>query len=92
MYTPTIRFKLSKNSIYCIPNIALALLGGEFVDIMGVNISALIFALLLIVGSVLVAISSGFWGMLWGRLVFGIGGECMMVCQSKILTEVLALI
>ena len=75
-------------SIYCIPNIFLALIGGEFVDTLGTSVSAFVFALLTVLGSALVAISDGFWPMFWGRLVFGIGGECTMVCQSRILTEV----
>jgi len=75
-------------SIYCIPNIFLALVGGEFVDTLGANVSAVVFAVLTVLGSALVAMSDGFWPMFWGRLVFGIGGECTMVCQSRILTEV----
>lgn len=86
-------------SVYSYPNIILPLIGGILIDKIGINFSIIMFSLLLVVGQGIFAIS-GFVGVadpgnigtafviaIIGRVVFGLGGESLSVCQSTIVSR-----
>lgn len=76
-------------SIYSLPNTVLPLFGGILIDKIGVKISLIIFTTLLTLGQLIFAIggsAESLWIMLLGRFVFGLGGECMTVSQSAIVS------
>ncbi|KAF9583166.1 hypothetical protein BGW38_010118 [Lunasporangiospora selenospora] len=77
-------------SVYSFPNIILPLLGGVLIDRLSVSLMLVIFSVLICVGTAIFAIGVSFkaiWVMILGRLVFGIGGECLEVAQAKITTD-----
>src|SRR5262245_12242614 len=67
------------NAIYSLPNIVLVLVGGIIVDRFGTHLSTLIFAIICAIGALVTAISPLFPVMAFGRLLFGIGAESMIV-------------
>jgi len=75
-------------SIYSIPNTILPLIGGVFIDRVGVNICLIIFTIALLAGQLLCAygIAKGSYELtLAGRLLFGLGGETQGVAVSALL-------
>lgn len=74
-------------SIYSLPNIVLPLFGGLIIDRIGVRVALAFFPVILIIGQTIVTIGAakGSYGvMLAGRVVFGLGGECLGVSQSSV--------
>ena len=74
--------------MYSFPNIILPFFGGNLVDKIGVRFGIFIFSFILIVGQggnkiYLVFTLGGyyeiFYLMLTGRIIFGLGGECLGV-------------
>jgi len=77
-------------TVYSIPNVALPLLGGYFVDKWGPTFCMIGYSLCLCLGQALFAIGldQKSWAiMLLGRMVFGLGGESICVANSTLLTE-----
>ena len=77
-------------SVYSFPNIILPLLGGFFVDYVGVRIGIVIFATLICAGQAVFALgcSAGlYWLAIVGRIIFGFGGESLTVTQSAIVSK-----
>lgn len=77
-------------SVYSAPNIILPLVGGILVDRLGPNITLGAFSSLVCIGSSIFALGVStrtFPLMLFGRLIFGLGGESLEVAQAKITTE-----
>ncbi|CAD8150885.1 unnamed protein product [Paramecium octaurelia] len=75
---------------YSMPNVILPLLGGLFIDAIGIRLAMVGFFAILIVGQFLCyisAVSGNFTIMLIGRLVFGLGGENCVVAQSYIVSK-----
>jgi len=69
-------------TLYSLPNIVLALVGGLFIDKIGIRISMMFFSFLTIIGQVFVTLGAAhlsFPGLLVGRLLFGIGEESLIV-------------
>lgn len=86
-------------SVYSYPNIILPLIGGVIIDKIGINFAIIFFSLLLVIGQGVFAIS-GFIGQanpgnsgtafvvaIVGRVIFGLGGESLSVCQSTIVSR-----
>lgn len=76
--------------VYAVPNTVLPLLGGIFLDKIGIRIGLLLFTSILTVGQFVYAIGGTknvYWVMLAGRVIFGLGGECMSVGQSAIIAN-----
>ena len=86
-------------SVYSYPNVILPLIGGVLIDKIGINFSIILFSSLLVLGQGIFAIS-GFVGesnngegntafiiAIIGRVVFGLGGESLNVCQSTIVSR-----
>lgn len=77
-------------SLYSFPNILLPLFCGIMMDRIGLKVSVMILATFVLIGSIIV-----WWGcatvswplMLFGRALFGIGGESLQVAQSALLVQ-----
>eukprot|EP00826_Nyctotherus_ovalis_P010766 TRINITY_DN12820_c0_g3_i1.p1 TRINITY_DN12820_c0_g3~~TRINITY_DN12820_c0_g3_i1.p1 ORF type:complete len:405 (+),score=80.10 TRINITY_DN12820_c0_g3_i1:92-1306(+) len=81
-------------SLYSLPNIAIPLFGGFFIDRLGKKNGILVFASIVAVGQFFFAVSThavtankgfGHFLALFGRFVFGLGGESLSVTQSALL-------
>lgn len=76
--------------VYSTPNTVLPLFGGVFLDVIGIRIGLLLFTTILTIGQFIYGIggiTNTYWLMLVGRVVFGLGGECMSVAQSAIISQ-----
>lgn len=73
-------------SVYSYPNTVLAVLGGILIDrFLGLRRAMLLFATLVMVGSVIFCIgtvTTTYWLLIVGRVIFGLGGESLSVSQS----------
>ncbi|XP_023663084.2 lysosomal dipeptide transporter MFSD1 isoform X1 [Paramormyrops kingsleyae] len=71
---------------YSWPNVVLCFLGGFLLDrVFGIRLGTVIFSILVCVGQVIFAagaLFNAFWLMVFGRFVFGIGGESLAVAQN----------
>jgi len=69
-------------TVYSLPNMILPILGGIFLDKIGIRTGLVLFAFILSVGQFIFMIG-GYQGnyneMLFGRFIFGMGGESMAV-------------
>lgn len=77
-------------TLYAAPNAIIPLFGGGLVDLVGVCPSLLACTILLNLGQVIVAIgfTSRSWGLiLFGRFVFALGGENLIVASSALLAD-----
>src|SRR3989339_1546595 len=63
------------NAIYSFPNIIMVLVGGLLIDRIGTKTSVLIFTALIMIGSIVTALTGNIWMMSAGRLIFGLGAE-----------------
>jgi MFS family permease len=75
------------NAIYSLPNIVMVLIGGILVDRFGTRKAILLFAGLCTLGAVLTAVSSSFYVMAAGRLLFGLGSESLIVAVTTALGQ-----
>jgi len=76
-------------TVYSMPNMVLPIFGGLFLDRIGIRAGLLLFTCILTVGQ-FVFMMGGYqhsysW-MIAGRVIFGMGGECMCVAQSAIVS------
>jgi len=67
------------NAIYSLPNIIMVLIGGIIIDRIGVKKGTLLFGALCFAGAVITASSGTLAVMAFGRLVFGVGAESLIV-------------
>ncbi|WP_404710058.1 MFS transporter [Sphingomonas sp. MMS24-J13] len=67
------------NAMIGLPNIPLSLVGGLLIDRFGASRAAVLFAGFCFVGAVLTAIGEPFGLMVFGRLLFGIGQETLLI-------------
>jgi MFS family permease len=72
-------------AIYSAPNIVMVLIGGVLVDRFGTRQATTAFTAICLVGALLSAVSGTFWIMALGRLIFGLGGESMIVAVTAVL-------
>lgn len=72
-------------AIYSAPNIVMVLIGGLLVDRFGARQATAGFTAVCLVGALLSAVSGTFWIMALGRLIFGLGGESMIVAVTAVL-------
>lgn len=76
--------------VYSFPNMILPLLGGVFLDKIGIKIGLMMFTIILTIGQLVFAFgvsTETYWLALVGRFIFGLGGECMTVAQSTIVSQ-----
>eukprot|EP01095_Lingulamoeba_sp_RSL-Kostka_P015918 TRINITY_DN750_c0_g1_i1.p1 TRINITY_DN750_c0_g1~~TRINITY_DN750_c0_g1_i1.p1 ORF type:complete len:577 (+),score=200.66 TRINITY_DN750_c0_g1_i1:127-1857(+) len=73
-------------SVYSVPNVILAFFGGYIVDrFTGVRVGSLLFCGLVFIGQFIFSLGIQFeyyWVCVFGRFVFGLGGESLTVSQS----------
>jgi MFS family permease len=77
-------------SVYSMPNIVLPFIGGYMVMKMGVRSTYILFAGLVMIGQFICAFGcqySSIKTMLFGRVIFGLGGECLNICQNAIIVK-----
>ena len=77
-------------TLYAAPNIILPFFGGYFVDSFGVCICLLVFTSLIAVGQVVVTLGFLFksWPLIFfGRFIFALGGENLIVANSALLAD-----
>lgn len=75
------------NAIYSFPNIIMVLIGGLLIDRIGTKTSVTIFTALIMLGSIVTAITGNIWLMSIGRLLFGLGAESMIVAITTIIAR-----
>lgn len=75
------------NAIYSFPNIIMVLIGGLLIDRIGTRISVVIFTSLIMLGSIITAVTGNIWIMSSGRLIFGLGAESMIVAITTIIAR-----
>lgn len=75
-------------SYYSLPNLfMMVLLGGILLDKIGIRKAGTLFATLCAVGVFMTAAGSTLQIMLWGRLVYGIGSESLIITMDKVLSK-----
>lgn len=77
-------------SVYSMPNIILPFIGGYMVMKFGVRSTYLLFSGLVMLGQFICAIGCQYSSMnmmLAGRVVFGLGGECLNISQNAIIVK-----
>ena len=76
-------------TVYSLPNMVLPIFGGLFLDRIGIRSGLLLFTFILTLGQ-FVFMMGGYQHnynvMITGRVIFGMGGECMGVAQSSIIS------
>src|SRR5262245_24199948 len=75
------------NAIYSFPNIVMVLVGGIIIDRFGARITTIVFAIICTLGAVITAASPSFPIMAFGRLIFGLGAETLIVAVTVILGQ-----
>jgi MFS family permease len=76
-------------TVYSIPNVALPLFGGMFLDKIGIRVGLMLFTVTVLAGQCVFMMggyAANYPLMLVGRVVFGMGGESMTVAQSTIVS------
>jgi MFS family permease len=74
-------------SVYSLPNLFLPLIGGHFVDKFGTRKLTVLLSGFQLVGSIFFSIGTmhrNVGVMIFGRLLFGLGGESLTVAQSRV--------
>jgi MFS family permease len=69
-------------TVYSLPNMVLPIFGGLFLDKLGIRSGLLFFTMVLTLGQMVFMIggyAENYNMMLAGRVIFGMGGECMSV-------------
>jgi len=74
-------------TIYSIAAIISVLIGGFLIDKLGTRKASMIFSLLVLIGSVLVAFGNNLTIVFIGRFIFGAGSEPLVVAQSAMLSR-----
>ncbi|KAI9336068.1 major facilitator superfamily domain-containing protein [Obelidium mucronatum] len=77
-------------SAYSLPNTILPFITGTFIASYGVSSVLILVSGLVMVGQLIFCFGlyqKSFWVLLLGRVVFGIGGESVSVCQSCIVAQ-----
>ena len=75
---------------YSLPNVILPFFGGVFVDKYGPEVCCFIFICFTFIGQIIVAYGvtiKSFPLMIFGRIIFGIGGESICVASSSLLQK-----
>jgi MFS family permease len=74
-------------TMYSVAAIIALLVGGLLIDRLGTRLSSLIFSVLVVIGSIMVATAHSIPLLMVGRFVFGAGSEPLVVAQSAILAR-----
>jgi len=71
--------------IYSFPNIFTVVIGGIIIDRIGLRRATLIYGVLCFIGAVIDVLSGKLWLMAFGRLIFGMGAESLIVAVTTAL-------
>lgn len=74
-------------TMYSLAAIPTVLLGGYLTDRLGTRRASLLFSTLVTAGASIVAFAPSLWVLYFGRLVFGMGSESLVVAQNAILAR-----
>jgi len=77
-------------SVYSLPNIAIPFLGGLFIVKMGYRQMFIAFGFLILVGQLIFSLCCSFksiYGMIFGRFIFGLGGEAINATQATLIVN-----
>ncbi len=74
-------------SAYSVAAIFTVFIGGIIIDGIGTRRASLLFSSLVVIGAAIVALSGNIYMIYVGRIVFGMGSESLVVCQSAILAR-----
>ena len=77
-------------SLYSFPNILLPFIGGMFITVFGNRVMYLIFSVCIIFGQFMFVVGSQMKSitlMIVGRIVFGVGGESINICQTAMIVK-----
>ncbi len=74
-------------SAYSIAAIFTVFLGGLIIDKIGTRRASLLFSSLVVLGATVVALANSMTMIYVGRIIFGMGSEALVVCQSAILAR-----
>ena len=72
---------------YSVAAILIVFFGGMLYDKLGPRRASLLFSLLVLLGASIVAMATTRWQLFAGRLIFGAGGETLVVAQSAIISR-----
>ena len=72
---------------YSVAAILIVFFGGMLYDKLGPRRASRLFSILVLVGAAIVAIAHSKWELFAGRLIFGAGGESLIVVQSAIISR-----
>jgi len=76
--------------VYSFPNMFVPLIGGALIDWLGVNIAIFLFTMIVCAGQSLFMLGGyqqSYLLMVLGRILFGIGSESVVVCQSACISK-----
>jgi nitrate/nitrite transporter NarK len=77
-------------SLYSLPNIIIPFIGGILVMRFGIRSMYVVFELLIVIGQFIFALgcqSTSMQTMLLGRIIFGLGGESLNICQNAMIVK-----
>jgi len=74
-------------SYYSLPNFIMVLVGGILLDKIGIRKAGSLYSGLCALGVLLTAAGANFQVMLWGRFIYGIGSESLIITMNKILSK-----
>jgi MFS family permease len=77
-------------AVYTLPNVVVVIFGGLLIDRIGLRITTLMFAALVVLGAALLAVSvfyRSFPMAVAARTIYGLGNESMFVCADAILCD-----
>ena len=77
-------------SVYSFPNIILPFIGGLLIALLGLRVMYVVFGVSIIFGQFIFAFGSQWESitlMLIGRVIFGIGGESINICQTAMIVK-----
>ena len=73
-------------SLALLPAIVLSFPGGLLVDRFGVRITGIVSLVIMMLGTVIVAMGNSYWVLSLGRLIMGLGATVLVVALPKIIT------
>jgi len=77
-------------SLYSMPNIVLPFFGGILIMKYGIRTMYMVFGVLILIGQFIFSIGCQYYSMnimLLGRIIFGLGGECINICQNAMIVK-----
>jgi MFS family permease len=73
-------------SLALLPAIVLSFPGGFAVDRFGVRVTGIVSLVIMMMGTVIVAMGNSYWVLVLGRLIMGLGATILIVVLPKIIT------